>query len=84
VRELGLRLIRLHDLRHLSASLQFAAGVELTIVSKRLGHRITSDIYGHLLEGTGRPASDAAAALIPRAGATHTPKEDGVITRDGL
>jgi integrase len=65
----GLRPLRLHDLRHLSASLQLAAGVELPIVSKRLGHssiRITSDLYSHLLPGVGRAASDAAAALIPR------------------
>ena len=67
----GLRPIRLHDLRHLSASLSIAAGVPLSVISKRLGHssvRVTSDIYGHLLEGVGRAASDAAAALIPRAG----------------
>ena len=66
----GLRPIRLHDLRHLSASLGIAAGVRPEIISKRLGHsstRITTDLYGHLLEGVGRAASDAGAALIQRA-----------------
>ena len=46
-----------------------AAGVEMAVVSKRLGHsgiRITSDTYTHLLEGVGRQAAEAAAALIPR------------------
>jgi integrase len=53
----GLRPIRLHDLRHGAASLMLAAGVDLALVSKRLGHTsvsITSDIYSHLLEGVGR------------------------------
>ena len=45
------------------------AGVEMAVVSKRLGHsgiRVTSDTYTHLLEGVGRQAAEAAAALIPR------------------
>jgi len=78
----GLRPIRLHDLRHLSASLQLAAGIDLPIASKRLGHSsvwITSDIYGHLLKGVGRAASDAAAGLIPRA--PHN--RDGHVTARG-
>jgi integrase len=32
------RQIRLHDLRHGSASLQLAAGIPMAVVSKRLGH----------------------------------------------
>ncbi|WP_175541574.1 site-specific integrase [Streptomyces aidingensis] len=66
----GLRRVRLHDLRHGQASLMLAAGVELAIVSKRLGHSsiaITSDTYSHLLGGVGRDAADRASALIPRA-----------------
>jgi len=35
---LGLPVIRLHDLRHTSASLALAAGVEMKVVSDRLGH----------------------------------------------
>ncbi len=66
----GLRPVRLHDLRHGQASLMLAAGVPLAVVSKRLGHSslaITSDTYSHLLEGVGRQAATAAAALVPRA-----------------
>ncbi|MGW0626070.1 tyrosine-type recombinase/integrase [Streptomyces sp. NPDC002758] len=65
----GLRRVRLHDLRHGQASLMLAAGVELAIVSKRLGHSsisITSDTYSHLLGGVGRDAADRASALVPR------------------
>jgi hypothetical protein len=43
--------------------------VELSIVSKQLGHSspsITSDTYSHLLEGVGRDASQRAANLVPR------------------
>lgn len=64
----GLRRIRLHDLRHGQASLMLAAGIDMAIVSKRLGHStitITSDTYSHLLGGVGRDAADRAAALIP-------------------
>lgn len=68
-RKAGLRPIRLHDLRHGSASLQLAAGIPIAVVSKRLGHSsiaITSDTYSHLLDGVGRQAAEAAAALVPR------------------
>jgi integrase len=34
----GLRRIRLHDLRHGHASLMLAAGVDMSLVSKRIGH----------------------------------------------
>ncbi len=37
-RTAGVRRVRLHDLRHGSASLVLAAGVPVEIVSKRLGH----------------------------------------------
>jgi len=43
--------IRLHDLRHSNASLLLSAGVNLGIISRRLGHSTistTMDIYGHL------------------------------------
>ena len=44
--------MRLHDLRHWSASSLIAAGVPINAISARLGHARTStttDIYGHLL-----------------------------------
>jgi integrase len=68
--EAGVRKIRLHDLRHGRASLLLAAGVDIAVVSKILGHgsiSITADTYAHLLEGVGRAAAEAAWALVPRA-----------------
>jgi len=59
----------LHHLRHGSASLQLAAGVDIAVVSKRLGHSkidLTSDTYGHLIGTAGKQAAEAAAALVPR------------------
>lgn len=57
---LGLRRIRLHDLRHFHASLLLAEGTPLPAVSARLGHAnvaVTAAIYSHALRG-----QDAAAA----------------------
>ncbi|MBL8927062.1 MAG: site-specific integrase [Pseudonocardia sp.] len=65
----GVRRVRLHDLRHGAASLLLAAGADMALVSKRLGHSsisITADTYSHLLEGVGRAAAERAAALVPR------------------
>lgn len=64
-----LRRVRLHDLRHGQASLMLAAGVDMNIISKRLGHArssFTADTYAHMLDGVGRDAAEKAAALIPR------------------
>lgn len=53
---------RLHDLRHLQASLLLDAGEAITTVAARLGHRDTSTtlrIYSHLM-----PCTDQRAAAI--------------------
>jgi integrase len=42
--------IRFHDLRHSSATIALAAGVDLKLVSERLGHKtiaVTADLYLH-------------------------------------
>ena len=47
----GLPRIRLHDLRHTSASIGLTSGESLLEVSRRLGHSsitITADIYSHI------------------------------------
>jgi integrase len=47
----GLPRIRLHDLRHTSASIGLASGETLFEVSRRLGHSsitVTADIYSHI------------------------------------
>ncbi|WP_253259752.1 tyrosine-type recombinase/integrase [Subtercola boreus] len=75
----GLPHMRLHDLRHEHASLLLSGGVDIAIVSKRLGHStiaITSDLYSHLLSDANRAAADAAESMLPpkkaRAHTLHT------------
>ena len=64
-REVGVDA-RLHDLRHLQASLLLDAGEAITTVSARLGHRDTSTtlrIYSHLMPG----ADQRAAEIVGKA-----------------
>jgi len=65
--QLGLPAIRLHDLRHTNASLSLTAGVDMKVVSERLGHSqlaITADLYTHVSRGLGRAAADQIAAVL--------------------
>jgi integrase len=62
-----LPVIRLHDLRHTWASLALAAGVDVVIVSKRLGHgspNTTWQTYQHVVAGMQTDAAEKVAALI--------------------
>ena len=67
-KELGVKA-RLHDLRHLQASLLLDAGEAITTVAARLGHRDTSTtlkVYAHLMPGADtRAAGIMGAALSP-------------------
>ncbi|WP_018391809.1 tyrosine-type recombinase/integrase [Bacillus sp. 37MA] len=57
----GVRYIRLHDLRHTSATMLINQGVHAKIISERLGHadiRITMDTYGHALRSADQEAAD--------------------------
>jgi integrase len=66
----GLRDQRFHDLRHAAASLLLSWGFELWQVSKLLRHSglsITSDVYGHLYQQTGRDLAERIGAFIQEA-----------------
>jgi len=66
VRRSSLPRIRLHDLRHTHATHLLAAGVDVKIVSERLGHASTSftlDVYSHVMPGQQATAA-AVAALV--------------------
>lgn len=57
----GFKYIRLHDLRHTSASLLIAQGVHAKIISERLGHSdisVTMNTYGHAFKSADRAAAD--------------------------
>lgn len=59
--------IRLHDLRHTWATLALVAGVDVAIVSKRLGHSsplVTWSTYQHVVKGMQTDAAEKVAALI--------------------
>jgi integrase len=57
----GLDKIRIHDLRHMYASLLIEAGESLAYIRDQLGHHsisFTVDIYGHLTPGGNKDAVD--------------------------
>lgn len=63
----GLPRIRLHDLRHTSASIGLAAGETLLEVSRRLGHSsitVTADIYSHVSPYVAQESADRVADLV--------------------
>lgn len=58
---------RFHDLRHSSASLLLKAGVNVKVVSERLGHadvRLTLNTYSHVLKGMDAAAADAFDVML--------------------
>src|SRR4051794_23253994 len=70
--EADLPRVRIHDLRHLAATLMLAAGVPLPLVSKTLRHSktgITADLYGHLTRGAAHAAADSLGAALDAAAA---------------
>lgn len=61
------RYIRLHDLRHTSASLLIAQGVHAKIISERLGHSdisVTMNTYGHAFKSADRAAADKLESIF--------------------
>ncbi len=65
---------RVHDLRHTHASWMLAAGTDLFVLQRRLGHEsitTTTETYAHLMPDQQKAAADAAAkalsGLVPRA-----------------
>ncbi|WP_313896329.1 tyrosine-type recombinase/integrase [Streptomyces sp. YIM 98790] len=77
-RKAGLPPVRLHDLRHGSASLALRAGVHIKVVQKRLGHssiKVTGDIYTSVAEEIEREAAAATLAAVPRQRKRKPPKQ---------
>jgi integrase len=82
----GLPAIRLHDLRHTNASLALEAGVEMKVVSDRLGHSqisVTADLYTHVSRRVGNTAAEQIAGVLrtpsqtlPSAFLAQSPEKD--------
>jgi integrase len=67
-KELGVKS-RLHDLRHLQASMLLDAGEAVTVVAARLGHRDTSTtlkVYSHLMPGADTRAAGVVGSALSR------------------
>ena len=67
LRQAGLPMIRLYDLRHTGATLALAAGVPPKVVSEQLGHAsaaFTLDVYAHLLPHMQAEAATRVEALL--------------------
>jgi integrase len=68
---------RLHDLRHLSATVLVAAGVDVRTVAQRGGWRKAStliDRYAHAVDPADRAAADILGELL-----TRQPADDNVV-----
>ena len=79
-KDAGLPRIRLHNLRHTSASLALAAGVPMKVVSERLGHSresTTSALYTVVVPAVARDAAEKIASVVP----LPTLREDAVLAR---
>ena len=76
VKRSGLPRIRLHDLRHTSASIGLEAGESLLEVSRRLGHSsitVTADVYSHVAPHVSHAAAGRVADLVY----TRQPQQEG-------
>ncbi len=65
--DLGLPSLRLHDLRHFTATQLIAAGVDVRTVAGRLGHSdasVTLRVYAHVLEERDRAAASVMGKLM--------------------
>lgn len=71
IAEVGLKRIRMHDLRHTCAALLLEDGYTLEDIKQLFGHRsivTTSDQYGHLVEGRSREVAAGMQRAIGGAG----------------
>lgn len=66
-RAAGVPVIRLHDLRHTTATLWLQAGANPKVVSERLGHHSTAftlDVYSHVVPGMQAQAAEEVARSV--------------------
>lgn len=69
LRKAGLPRVTFHDLRHSAATVLYAAGVPLPVISDILGHstiRVTNDLYRHRVPELSRDAAQRMDAALER------------------
>lgn len=77
---LGLHDVRLHDLRHFTATQLIGAGVDVRTVAGRLGHSdpsVTLRVYSHALEERDRAAADIMGNVLSPQKAVPPTSETG-------
>ena len=65
----GIPRMRLHDLRHLCASLLLSQGVHPRVIMEILGHSqisLTMNTYSHVMPGATQAAAEALNGLLTR------------------
>jgi len=65
----GMPQLRLHDLRHIHATMMLKAGIHPRVVQERLGHSTiatTLDIYSHTVPGMQKAAAERLDTLLPK------------------
>jgi integrase len=72
--------VRLHDLRHLHATLLLLEGVPVHVVANRLGHSdpaVTLRVYAHVLRESASGVADVFAGAIERAAVSKSVSKTG-------
>jgi integrase len=93
IKRLGLKYIRLHDLRHTFASLMLLRGAKPKVISEALGHAsvaFTMDTYSHIIEGMQSDAMALLDEVLPvgkkgvsqKSNAKLTPEVDIILSRN--
>ena len=78
LKKAGLRVIRVHDLRHTYASLLIQNGASLAYIKDQMGHasiQTTVDVYGHLVPGANKHEVDKLDEIL-RKNAPYTHPEE--------
>lgn len=83
LKRLGIKHIRLHDLRHTFATRGFEAGVDTKVISSYLGHSniaTTMDIYTHVLPNKKRELVDKTSSFYDKITNKNVEKNYNIFT----